>query len=171
MPPTDSGLRLLESEDRMQDRGTIRAALENAYHQNCELLATLGDSDLARPTANPGWRVRQLAAHIAEDEGGVLFIGKRLARGKNVKAPAFLVDLLNWWTLRKHRRARPADLLSLIETRHRELMHWLDDLPAESMTRGAEVSQLGWLTVADFLVQSQAHSQQHAADLRAALSG
>src|SRR5947207_393804 len=93
------------------DVNTIRSGLDATYRENRALIAGLGDADMERPTPNPKWKVRQLAAHIAEDDGGALYVGKLLARGKNAKAPAVVINLANWWSLRKYRKARVADLL------------------------------------------------------------
>jgi hypothetical protein len=148
---------------------SIRGALEETYRRNRELIAGLSDADLERPTANPGWRVRQLAAHIAEDDGGTLYVGKLLAQGKNAKAPDFLVNLANWWSLRKHRRARAADLLAVLDRKHQALLAWLDTLTPEDLARGGEISQLGRLTLGEFLIKNSEHSREHGDEVRAAL--
>ncbi|MFN8559154.1 MAG: DinB family protein [Dehalococcoidia bacterium] len=152
------------------DPAAVRRALEQAYQENRALIAGLDDASLALPTPNPKWRVRQLAAHIAEDDGGVLFIARQLAKGKNAKAPGFVVDLLNWWTLRRYKRARAADLLPVMDTKHKELMDWTATLPEEMWSNGGEISGLGRHTVGSFLQASGEHSRVHGDDIRAALS-
>jgi len=148
---------------------TIDQALAETYQANRALLSGLRETDLARPTTNPTWRVRQLAAHIAEDDGGSLYVGRLLARGRNAKAPEIMVNLANWWTLRKYKRARPADLVAVLDRKHQELMSWLATLPAEQLAQAGEVSGMGRLTLGEFLVRTGAHSREHAADLRAAI--
>ena len=64
------------------DLAALRGALEETYRENRALIAGLSDADLERPTPNRRWEVRQLAAHIAEDDGGTLYVGKLLARGR-----------------------------------------------------------------------------------------
>jgi hypothetical protein len=153
------------------DLPTIRAALEEAYRENRALIAGLSDADLERPTPNPRWKVGQLVAHIAEDDAGTLYIGKLLAKGKNAKAPGFVVDLANWWGLRKHKRARAADLVAVLDRRHGELLAWLQTLTPEHLGRGGEVSGIGRVTLAEFLVGNRAHSREHGVEIRAALAG
>ena len=147
----------------------IRGALDETYQENRALIAGLSDADMDRPTPNPRWKVRQLAAHIAEDDGGAVYVGKLLAKGKNAKAPGFVVNLANWWSLRKYRKARASDLLPVIDTKHRELLRWLDTLPSEALVRGGEISQMGRMTLGEFLVKNREHSRAHGADIRAAL--
>ena len=147
----------------------IRAALEETYRENRALIAGLSDPDLERPTSNPRWKVRQLAAHIAEDDGGTVYVGKLLAKGKNAKAPNFVVDLANWWSVRKHKWARAADLVAVLDAKHRELLAWLAALTPEALARGGEESQVGRVTLGEFLMKNRAHSQEHGDDIRAAL--
>lgn len=151
------------------DVTTIRTALEETYRENRALIAGLSDADLGRPTPNPTWRVRQLAAHIAEDDGGTLYVGKQLAKGKNAKAPDVVVNLLNWWSLRKYKKARSADLVAVIDAKHRDLLAWFDSLTPEQLACGGEVSQVGRVTLAEFLLKNRAHSEAHRADIRSAL--
>ncbi len=151
------------------DATAIRRALEDTYRENRALIVGLSDADLERPTPNRKWHVRQLAAHIAEDDGGTLYVGKLLAKGKNAKAPAVVVNLLNWWGLRKYRKARAADLPPVMDAKHRELMTWLDTLTPQDLARGGEVSQVGRVTLGEFLVKNQAHSREHGDDIHAAL--
>jgi hypothetical protein len=151
------------------DKLSIRAELEQIYQESRTRIAGLGDDDMRRPTPNPRWQVRQLAAHIAEDPAGTLFVGKLLAKGKNAKAPDFVINLANWWGLRKHRRATAAELLSVLDRRQRELLEWLDSVPEAALDSGGEVSQVGAVTLGEFLTRNGAHSREHAADIRAAL--
>jgi hypothetical protein len=152
------------------DPATIREALEEAYRENRALLAGRADADLEQPTSTPNWRVRQLAAHIAEDGGGTVYVGNLLARGKNSKAPGFVVDLANWWSLRKYKGARAADLVAVLDRKHGELLAWLETLTPEHLARGGEVSQVGRVTLAEFLEENRAHSRPHGAEIRTALA-
>ncbi len=152
------------------DRDAIRQSLEETYRGNRTLLAGLQDSDLERTTSNPKWRVRQLAGHVAEDDGGALYIGKLLARGKNARAPDFVANLLNWWSVRKYRKAHGADLAPVLDRKHRELMSWFDGLSPEALDQSGTVSQMGHLTLSDFLVRNCAHSREHAVEIQAALA-
>jgi hypothetical protein len=148
---------------------SIRDALEQTYQDNRALLAQLTDADLDRPTANPKWQVRQLAGHIAEDAAGTVYVGKLLARGKNAKAPDFVVNLANWWGLRKYKRVRAAGLLPIIDARQRELMAWVGELTPDALANGGEISGMGRMTLAEFLIANCAHGRDHGADLQAAL--
>jgi hypothetical protein len=150
-------------------KSSLRDTLEETYRENRALIAGLSDADLMRPAANPKWRVRQLAAHIAEDDGGTLYVGRLLARGKNARAPAFVVNLANWWGLRKHRDARAGSLTRVMDGRHQELMAWFDTLTPEQLASGGVVSGMGRLTLAEFLGASGAHSREHGKEIRDAL--
>jgi hypothetical protein len=148
---------------------TIRAALEETHQESRALIAGLNTGDLDRRTRNPKWTVRQIAAHIAEDDGATLYVAKLLARGKNATAPGFVVNLANWWALRKYRRAATGDLLATIDQKHAALMNWLTNVPAEALERQGTISQVGRMSLAEFLVKSGTHSREHAADIRAVI--
>jgi hypothetical protein len=151
------------------DRAQIRAALDQVYQENRALISRLSAADLERPTANPKWNVRTLAAHIAEDPAGAVYAGKLLGKGKNARAPAVVVNLANWWSLRRHRRASAADLVDVLDRRQRELLAWFDGLPESALANGGEVSQIGRVTLGEFLIRNGEHSHEHAADIRSAL--
>jgi hypothetical protein len=151
------------------DVATVQDALEQSYQQNRALLSGLKEADLSRPTTNPHWKVRQLAAHIAEDDGGALYIGKLLARGKNARAPGFVVNLMNWWSVRHYRKAGAQQLVDVLDQKHGRLLDWLAGLPAGALDQGGEISQMGRLTTGEFLIKNAEHSREHAAEVRAAL--
>jgi len=151
------------------DIASIRDALEATYRENRALIAALDDADLERRTPNPKWRVRQLAAHIAEDDAGTVYVGRLLAKGKNAKAPDVLINLVNWWGLRKYQKARAAELVAVMDAKHGELLAWLKTLTPAELARGGAVSQVGQVTLGEFLARSPAHSREHGADIRAAL--
>jgi len=167
---TTTAIALVAKDHTMPSTTELRDALQQIFDENRTLIADLSPSDMARPTANPRWKVRQLAAHIAEDDGGTLYVAKILAKGKNAKAPTFVVNLANWWSLRKYSKAQPADLLAVMDKKHHELAQWLDALPEEALQRGGEVSGMGHVTTSGFLIENCKHSQEHAAELRAALA-
>jgi hypothetical protein len=152
------------------DKLSIREELEQVYQENRALIAGLCEEDMRLPTPNPRWNVRQLAAHIAEDPAGALFVGRLLAKGKNAKAPGLLIDLANWWGLRKYKQANAAALLSVLDRRQQELLGWFDSVPEAALADGGEVSQVGAVTLGEFLTRNGAHSREHVADIRAALA-
>lgn len=149
--------------------GELRRALEATYQENRALIAGLSDADLERRTPNPKWRVRQLAAHIAQDDAATVYVGTLLAKGKNARAPDFVVNLANWWGLRRYRKARVGDLLPEMDRKHRDLLAWLDTLTPEQLQRGGEISQMGRMTLAEFLSRNRQHSREHGNEIRAAL--
>jgi hypothetical protein len=149
----------------------IRAALDQVYQENRALIAGLTDADMDRPTPNPKWNIRKLAAHIAEDPAGAVYVGKLLARGKNARAPDLVVNVANWWGLRKYRNASASDLVAVLDSRQQELLAWFDSVPEEALSNGGKVSQVGEVTLGEFLTRNGEHSREHATDIRSALAG
>lgn len=148
----------------------ISAAVELAYQEKRSLIAGLSEADLARRTTNPQWGVRQIAAHLAQEDDATIFIGKRLAIGKNATPPAIVVNLANWWTMRRTAHSSAAELVTLLERKHVALNAWLQTLPAEALDRGGVVVGAGRMTLRELLLHGGDHVREHAAEISAALA-
>ena len=61
-----------------------------------ELLATLTEADMNRPTNNPGWSVGKVAAHLASSPGQIAPVTRRVADGKWIPPlPLFAINIGN----------------------------------------------------------------------------
>ncbi len=116
--------------------------------------------------------MRSVGGHIAQAPGGDVYVAKRLAKGSNATLPgflAFVLDLSNWWGVRKFAKATRADLLAAWENGHNDLFSFATTLSDDELDRGGTVMSLGKQTAYSFLKQSPSHSQEHAEAIRAVI--
>src|SRR5205085_253972 len=101
---------------------------------------------LDRPTENPGWTVRNLAAHVAVGtDDFIKMCARPLSRGRNVMPvpiPAAVGRMIGNWTnaraVKKYRTAQPADLVAALDE------VWLTGIrPARGMTEHDDLGPHG----------------------------
>lgn len=161
----------------MEDRlSGLRDALTRNNEEMRTLIDGLTEADLAKKCDN-GWKVSQLAGHIAGSPSGDIYVAKRLAQGKNASIPGFLgwiIDLSNWWGGRKFGSASKADILAALEDKHNELFAYINTLSEDQLDGRGKVSgagsNLGELSAYEYLaVQGPQHRSDHAAGIRSAI--
>ena len=140
------------------------------------LIEGLDAAALDRPTDNPGWTVRDLAAHVASSDEMVLMCAKRLAQGKNVlpvpmpgRVFEWMGSRMNGRTVRRHRRDNVTQLVGHLEATHGKAADFLATIPAEGFSRAGTVPSMGRMTLAEVLSTVVEHNREHAAVLRKAL--
>lgn len=134
------------------------------------LLAVLDSTrpdDWFRPTACPGWSVKDLVAHLLADDLGLLSRGRDGYEDRSRRAEEPLVEFINrrnedWVTAA--RRLSPAVLRALLAWSGLETAAWFAS--REPMELGAPVSWAGpepapvWLDVARELTERWHHGEQ-----------
>jgi hypothetical protein len=161
----------MTTTDRAAD---LKETLTAQYRSLRSLVEGLSEDDLSRPTEN-GWPVRKLAGHVIGSYGdGTIFVGKRLARGSNVKVPpglSFIINLRNYVTTRSYNSSTKAELLSSLEAQQQRLMAWLATLPESALDNGGEVLDRGRMTLEQYLRgMSIDHANEHAASIKQAVA-
>jgi hypothetical protein len=153
----------------MADRlAELREIVTRDYEEARALIARLGADTLARTTSN-GWTVGQLAGHIATSPKGDVFVLDRLSKGKSASVPGplkFMIDLMNWWNVRKYKGMPKDDLLKVAEDCHNERFARLNMLSEDDLDRGGEVLSLGKLTAYEYMKRSGEHPREHAAEIK-----
>jgi hypothetical protein len=161
----------------MPTRDEAIAAWEQSVAEARRTLTGLDASQLARPTPNPGWDVRALAAHIATADDFVPFCAKKLAAGKNVlpiPIPAFIEDFIgrigNKSTVKRHRVADAAALVAALDASHAKAKVAIEAIPEAGWTRPGKVPGAGRQTLATFIQAQASHANEHLEVLRQALT-
>lgn len=147
---------------------TGRAAWDEGYRRTRALLAGLSPADLDRPTANPGWTVRNLAAHIATADDFTAMCVKPLSRGKGlmpIPVPSAIVSWIgnrqNASAVKSLATAGAAELVTALDESHAKATALLDAVPAEGWDRPGKIPLVGTLTLAAFLEFSAGHWDEH----------
>jgi hypothetical protein len=159
-------------EDAMADRlAELREIVTRDYEEARALIVRLGADTLARRTSN-GWTVGQLAGHIATSPKGDLFVLGRLTSGKNASVPGalrFIIDVMNWWDVRKFKGMPKESLLQVAEDCHNERFARLNALSDQDLDRGGDVLSMGKLTAYEYMKRSGEHPREHAAEIKKTL--
>ena len=94
----------------------IRSEYKAVSAEVKDLLASLTEADMNRPTNNPGWSVGKVAAHLASSPGQIAPFTRRAAAGKWMPPlPMFAINLGNRFG---QFRARNKTLAELREEYH-----------------------------------------------------
>lgn len=146
----------------------LRDVITRNYEDIRTLFGRMSEADMSKKT-DTGWPVRALAGHIAESPGSDTYVAKRLSAGKNATLPGFLsfvIDLGNWWSIRKYGKATKADLLGAWENAQNQFFAYVTELTDEQLDRAGTVMGLGQRTAYEYLKGSPSHSQEHAESIR-----
>jgi len=157
--------------DGMSERHEqLRDSVGRDYREMRELLSQLTPEMMPLP-ATDGWTVGQLAGHIAVSPRGLMFVLNRLRKGRNVQVPkalAFVVNIRNWWMVRRFSNPTREELLAALDESHAALVEYIGTLSDAELDRGGQFLDDGYQTVYENVVRSTEHSHEHAAVLREA---
>jgi len=148
----------------------LKDAVTRDYDEMRDLLSRLTPEMMAR-RATDGWRVGQLAGHIAVSPRGLIYVLDRLRKGRNVRIPkpfGFVVNVRNWWTVRTFSNPTREQLLYAFDHAHQALLAYLGGLSDDELDRGGHFLDNGHQTVYENVIRSADHSREHAAVLREA---
>ena len=157
----------------MPDTEAIRTELEQTREHFRELLMSLSEADWDRKAPSQSWNVRQLAYHTAL---GMTFMSNtvnRVRQGKNFNPPGPLMAPLNFAAMlmikQRSRSATKDSLLALYDEGHGLALQALDATTDSEWEQRAIVfgDSVG---PADSFHHMTEHFEEHAAEIRAALS-
>jgi hypothetical protein len=120
---------------------------------------------------DPGWTVRELLAHLAEAERGMLGQAQRIVRGERSLPEGF--DLARWnrRAVEKRSGASTADLLADIEKAHRDWLAFVEGLDDTALDRQGRTAEGELLTVEAFARHAAEHRMDHTCDAEKSARG
>ncbi len=112
----------------------------------------------------PRWTVRDLLAHLADAERGMLRQAQRIVRGEPALPEDF--DLMRWNRRAVEKRAgtSSADLLAEIEAAHHAWVEFVEGLDEAALDRQGRTAEGERLTVEDFARHAAEHRMDHTCD-------
>lgn len=153
-------------EDR---KASIRQELEEARRLLIEAVAAIDDEAAVASTENPQWRVRDILAHLAGAERGLLRTVERFLAGGDLP-PGFSLDLWNQRQVEKRQQAGVADLVAELTASRDESWAMLDRLSDSEMDAGG-LHPAGFSTsVAGLFLTIANHELDHGNEIRQALA-
>lgn len=151
------------------DRKTpIRQYLTEARQLLLEAVAALDDETALLPTTNPEWRVRDILAHLAASERGLLRNVERFLAGGELPAD-FSLDVWNQRQVAKRRDATIADLLAELAASRAEVWAVLDRLDEADLDVSGTHPAGMRTTVAGLFYTIANHELDHGNEIRATL--
>ena len=153
-------------------KAALRADLAAALQEVLALVADLPPEHWERrtPTAD-GWTVRDTLSHLVTGEAGNLFIARGIAAGQDLYRPDFDLDRYNRRNIEKHAARTPQELLTELQRVRQETLTFLDSLDEATLLREGRRTTGEWTTVEGVFRRIADHQREHAAEIRAALSG
>ncbi|HET6616028.1 MAG TPA: DinB family protein [Dehalococcoidia bacterium] len=157
--------------DISERKAELLQVLDDADRETRDLFAGLADEDLPKRTDESNWTVGQLAGHIAQAPWAKRVVG-RLSQNKGAGAPppfGFLLNLGNWWNVRRFATTSRHELLDTWAGAFREYRRYIESLPDDVLDHGGDVPGRGKMTVADFVRSAPEHTRVHGETIRRAL--
>ena len=136
------------------------------------LYRTIGalTEEQAAAIANPQWNVKDVLAHLAGAERGMLRIAQASARGEDPQLPdGYNNDVFNARQVAKRKGQSLAQVLEEIKGVHNEMAALLNSITAEQLTRMGEHPLEGEIALKDLLVVIYSHEVTHCNEISSAL--
>jgi hypothetical protein len=159
----------------MNDRAqSLHSYLTDAHSETWKVLMGLRAEDLEVPLymqAEPGWKVRDAVAHLADAEHGLLGQVRRLVAGQQTVPEDFDLNRWNRGAVRRRAGRSLEDLLEELRTGHEAALAFLATVPEESFDRVGRHGSGEWLTVEAYFRRMADHRREHVGDITRALEG
>lgn len=152
----------------------VRAHMENRHTQSWPILSELQEDTWERPVyseTEQTWRVKEILAHLADSERGMLGQVQRLVAGQVTVPPDFDLDRWNQSAVRKG-AAKPVDqLVDQILISYQDSISFLEQLDDEALDLEGRHSRGDQLSIEGFFRRMADHRAEHAQDIANALDG
>lgn len=154
-----------------QRREKLRQRLADSRRDLLAAVEEIGSAGATRPTANPGWTVCDVLAHLAGAELGHQRVIRALLAGQPGEIDGFDLDAFNAADVAARRGASLAELLAELDRNRAATLALLDTVSADDWDRagyhpgGFDTSIEGTFRIIAI------HEKRHVKEMRAALQG
>ncbi len=157
----------------MSDRTeAIKQTLETVRAQTRPLLERVTPEVLDAPSvgdANPRWKVRQVATHLASASDTVVMLGERIRKGQTTNPPAIVINALGWWNQFKRAGRTPEQMLVEFDQGHQKLLAFVDSCSDEDLDKKSQLPILGEASLETWLNVYGFHLATHGASIQSLL--
>ena len=149
----------------------LKHALEESHAELVALAQRLSAEDLARPSPNEGWTVKDLLVHLATAEPGLQNVARGMLRGENVVPADFDLDRWNQRAVAKRRDATVAELIEQFRTNRQRTLELLATIAPEELVgrRGRHPAGMD-VNLADLFRIMALHERRHIEDIRRSIA-
>jgi uncharacterized protein (TIGR03083 family) len=153
-----------------QQRDKLRQRLDESRRELLANVAHLEPAGLAAPTANPGWAVHDVLAHLAGAERGHQQVIRALLAGRAPDGTGFDLDAFNAADVAARQGASLAELLGELASNRSDTLALLETIGPDEWQRSG-YHPGGFDTTVEGVFRIIAiHEKRHAKEIRAALS-
>lgn len=153
-----------------QQREKLRQRLDESRRELLASAAHLGPAGLAAPTANPGWAVHDVLAHLAGAERGHQQVIRALLAGHAPHLTGFDLDAFNAADVAARQGASLAELLGELASNRNDTLALLETVGPDEWQRGG-YHPGGFDTTIEGVFRIIAiHEKRHTKEIRAALA-
>ncbi len=153
----------------MDRKQTILEELASARESLVQLARGLSEEDLARPTENEGWTVRDTLAHTVSSEAGLRATVQRILGGQKTATPGFDLAAHNAKQIEKRKAMTVEDLLAKMVTSREETWRLLEQISPEQLGERGCLSSGREATVEEVLTRIAHHEEEHGAQISRAV--
>jgi hypothetical protein len=150
----------------------IEAYMREAHRATWPVLAGIPEAGRATLVYGEGgpWTVRDVVAHLADAETGLLGQVQRLLAGKETVPPDFDLNRWNRGAVRRS-QSRPFEaLVEEIQKSHDAALQTLQNCPEQDLDRRGRHSSGEILSAEGFLRRMADHRREHTRDIQQALA-
>ncbi len=121
------------------------------------------------PEENPPWNVRDVIAHLADAERGLLLQLKRLSAGEPTLPDNFDLQRWNRGTARRSAEVSLDELVRQIEASYEDVLSFLEEVSEDQLDLTGRHGSGEWLSGEAYFRRIADHRAEHAADIERAL--
>jgi len=154
-----------------EKKAEIREKLVQTRVGLLELLRGLDEGDWETAVQSEGaqWTVADVVRHLMNAETGMTGLIQQFQQGNDPVPPDFDRDRYNIRGVQKTQEMTPADLLSALETNHRQLLATVDNLEADDWAKTGRHASLTIMSIEEVCRIIAYHENLHMADIKQAV--
>lgn len=154
-------------------KDAIREFITTKNAESVAVLSQLGENDWTRlvySTESGTWTARDVLAHLADSEKGLLGQAQRISAGQKGVPADFDLTRWNKRVVEKRAGRSPAEMLADIREGHAQALAFLDQVAEADLDREGRHASGRIMSVGAILRQMADHRTTHAAEIKACLS-
>lgn len=155
-----------------QRKQEIRDYVERRHEETWQVLESLSPEELELKVyghgGDQGWTVRELVAHLADAEPGLLAQARRVAAGEPPLPPDFDINRWNRSAVRRRKDEPFEAQLRSIASAHEEALQFLGEVDESALDREGVRPGQERLTVEGYFRRMVDHRAEHVEDLQRA---
>jgi len=150
-------------------KDTIRKRITDDHEVAIKILKSFTPEQWAKPAPSEQdapWTAKDVLAHLADSEGGILGQISRCLAGEVTVPDGF--DLARWnrRVVQKRAESSIADLLNSIEATHQQVLQRLETVSDAELDKKGKHARGDVITIEEFFTRITEHRRQHAEELK-----